>query len=203
MKRAVLPAPRGRKSAFLNWADNGTLFIDEVGDMPLPIQIKLLRVLQSKKFMRIGGTKSIYSNFRLVCATNRDLRRSVAEGTFREDLYYRINVVTIRIPPLRERREDIVRLARHFLRYYAEHHNVTVPELTGEELERIASWSWPGNVRQLKNYMERFCILKDGVLEELGRHSRGSRVSGGRAGFSCAGTADGNPQPERTGRRLF
>ena len=139
-----------------------------------PIQIKLLRVLQSKKFMRIGGTKSIYSNFRLVCATNRDLRRSVAEGTFREDLYYRINVVTIRIPPLRERREDIVRLARHFLRYYAEHHNVAVPELTGEELERIASWSWPGNVRQLKNYMERFCILKDGVLEELGGTAGGA-----------------------------
>ncbi len=157
-----------QKVGLFELADNGTLFIDEVGDMPLPVQIKLLRVLQSKKFMRIGGTKSIYSNFRLVCATNRDLRRAVVEGAFREDLYYRINVVTIRIPPLRERREDIVRLARYFLHYYAEHHNVVVPELTEEELKRITSWSWPGNVRQLKNYMERFCILKDGVLEELG-----------------------------------
>ena len=182
-----------QKIGLFELADNGTLFIDEVGDMPLPIQIKLLRVLQSKKFMRIGGTKSIYSNFRLVCATSRDLRRSVAEGTFREDLYYRINVVTIRIPPLRERREDIVRLARHFLRYYAEHHNVTVPELTGEELERIASWSWPGNVRQLKNYMERFCILKDGVLEELGGTAGGAESPAAGQDSPVPGLLTGTP----------
>lgn len=156
-----------QKIGLFELADNGTLFIDEVGDMPLPVQIKLLRVLQSKKFMRIGGTKSIYSNFRLVCATNRDLLRAVREGTFREDLYYRINVVTINIPPLRERKEDIIRIARHFLGYYAEHHNVAVPELTAEDLARLAAYPWPGNVRQLKNYMERSCILKDGLPEEL------------------------------------
>lgn len=177
-----------QKIGLFELADNGTLFIDEIGDMPLPVQIKLLRVLQSKKFMRIGGTKSIYSNFRLVCATNRDLSRAVREGTFREDLYYRINVVTINIPPLRERKEDIIWLARHFLRYYAEHHNVAVPELTAEELSRLAEYSWPGNVRQLKNYMERFCILKDGLFEEL-------TAAGALAPTSAPAVAPVPPEP--------
>lgn len=156
-----------QKIGLFELADKGTLFIDEVGDIPLPLQVKLLRVLQNKTFMRIGGTKNIHSDFRLVCATNRDLVKAVKAGTFREDLYYRINVVSISIPPLREREEDISVIAKYFLRYYANHHNVPVHELTDEEMQYLVSYSWPGNVRQLRNFIERFCLLKDGFMEEI------------------------------------
>ncbi|QCC85814.1 sigma-54-dependent Fis family transcriptional regulator [Desulfovibrio desulfuricans] len=156
-----------QKIGLFELADNGTLFIDEVGDIPLPIQVKLLRVLQNKTFMRIGGTKNIHSDFRLICATNRDLVKAVKSGTFREDLYYRINVVSINIPPLRAREEDIGVIAKYFLRYYAKHHNVPVHELTDEEMQYLTNYSWPGNVRQLRNFIERFCLLKDGFMEEI------------------------------------
>lgn len=157
-----------QKIGLFELADNGTLFIDEIGDLSLPIQVKLLRVLQSKTFMRIGGIKSVTSNFRLVCATNKDLKKAIKEGKFREDLFYRINVVTFYIPPLRERKEDIEILSKYFLQYYAHHHGVTPHELTYDELRRLMDYAWPGNIRQLRNFIERLCLLKDGVLEEMG-----------------------------------
>lgn len=118
--------------------------------------------------MRIGGIKSVTSNFRLVCATNKDLKKAIKEGKFREDLFYRINVVTFYIPPLRERKEDIEILSKYFLQYYAHHHGVTPHELTYDELRRLMDYAWPGNIRQLRNFIERLCLLKDGVLEEMG-----------------------------------
>ena len=143
-------------------ADGGTLFIDEVGEVPLPMQTKLLRVLQEKCFMRVGGIREIRSDFRLVAATNRDLKSMVAQGRFREDLYYRISVVPLTLPPLRERPADIPLLARRFVEMFSRRYQCPVPPLEKEEAERLRAYAWPGNVRELKNVVERAVILHSG-----------------------------------------
>ena len=143
-------------------ADGGTLFLDEIGDIPLAVQVRLLRVLQSKEFERVGGQTTLRSDFRLMAATNRDLWEEVRAGRFRQDLYYRLNVFPIRVPPLRERPEDIPLLARHFLDMYARRQNKVIDSLPAKEMERLTSYHWPGNVRELENLIERGVILCSG-----------------------------------------
>jgi transcriptional regulator with GAF, ATPase, and Fis domain len=138
------------------------LFIDEVGEIPKSVQAKLLRVLQEKTLVRVGGTSTLRSDFRLVAATNRDLAREVAAGRFREDLYYRINVVPLAIPPLRERKEDIPLLARTFLAKYASRYGRPQIGLTKKDEAKLMGYDWPGNVRELENVVERTVLLSAG-----------------------------------------
>ncbi len=131
-------------------ADKGTLFLDEIGDVPAAIQVKLLRVLQEREFERLGGTKTLKVDVRLVAATNRDLRAALEEGTFREDLYYRLNVVPIDIPPLREHKEDIPALVRYFLEKFATEAGVAAKAVTPAAMKSLMEFEWPGNVRELE-----------------------------------------------------
>jgi|UniRef100_A0A7C5AKP6 two-component system NtrC family response regulator len=147
-----------RKGRF-ELADGGTLFMDEVAEMSPALQVKLLRILQEMEFERVGGTRTIKVDVRVVAATNRDLKEEVEQGRFREDLYYRLNVVHLHIPPLRERREDILPLALHFLRKYAQENVRGEVHLTPEALKLLVNYDWPGNVRELENVMERAVIL--------------------------------------------
>jgi Nif-specific regulatory protein len=147
-------------------AQGGTVFIDELGELPLPVQGKLLRVLQDREFERVGGTETVKVDVRIVAATNRDLQAMVADGRFREDLYYRIKVVEVALPALRERgEEDIERLARHFVAQAAKKHHLSQePKLTGAALERLKKWRWPGNVRELENCIESAVVLCEGEI---------------------------------------
>lgn len=140
-------------------AQNGTLFLDEVGDLPLPAQVKLLRVLQEREFTRLGGTQTHRANFRLICATHRDLESLVRLDKFREDLLFRLDVIRIRLPPLRERGEDIVHLATHFVQEFSVRHQRPGLRLTDAALDAIKRHSWPGNVRELQHAIERAVIL--------------------------------------------
>jgi formate hydrogenlyase transcriptional activator len=148
-----------RKVGRFELAHQGTLFLDEVGDLPLELQAKLLRVLQEGEFERVGGTQTLKVDVRLIAATNRDLERAVSEGRFRADLYYRLNVFPIFLPPLRERPQDIARLARHFAMLYAGKMGKPVGPLSADVLDRLAAYAWPGNVRELQNVIERAVIL--------------------------------------------
>jgi len=145
-------------------ADKGTLFLDEIGDVPPAIQVKLLRVLQEREFERLGGTKTIKVDVRLIAATNRDLRAALEEGTFREDLYYRLNVVPIDIAPLRERKEDIPDLANLFISRFAEDSRKGIEGITPEAMQILVNYHWPGNVRELQNVIERGCALAKGQV---------------------------------------
>ena len=140
-------------------ADTGTLFIDEISELPLPLQAKLLRVIQAHEFVEVGGSQPIQTDIRLITASNKDLREAVADGTFRADLYYRVAVVMIQLPPLRERREDIPQLVRHFLERFSSVHRRPVPAITPRALEMLTSYPWPGNVRQLENCIEQAVVL--------------------------------------------
>ncbi len=140
-------------------ADGGTIFLDEIGEIPLSVQIKLLRILDSRSFERLGGTETIRTDVRVVAATNRHLEQMVAAGTFREDLFYRLNVVSIQLPPLRERRDDIPQLVRHYMEFFAKEYGK--PELTIDEsaMTALTAYQWHGNIRELKNCMERMVVL--------------------------------------------
>ncbi|MFR1534038.1 MAG: sigma 54-interacting transcriptional regulator [Bilophila wadsworthia] len=168
-----------QKIGYFEMANGGTLFIDEVGEMPLSMQVKLLRVLQNQRFMRVGGTAEIISRFRLVAATNRDLRDEVAKGRFREDLFYRLSVVPLRVPPLRERREDIIGLAEAFAESYCQRYGRPSLRLTDADRACLLNYSWPGNVRELKNIIERAVILNAPLLE-LVSPSRATASGSGR-----------------------
>src|SRR5271155_5953809 len=133
-------------------AHQGTLFLDEIGDIPLELQPKLLRVLQEQEFERLGGTRSIHVDVRLIAATNRDLGRMVEEREFRADLFYRLNVFPIRIPPLRERKQDIPILVRHFAAKYAQGLNKRIDNIPAEVMEELIGYDWPGNIRELQNF---------------------------------------------------
>src|SRR5262245_30787109 len=145
-------------------ADGGTLFLDEIGDMSANTQAKILRVLQEHEFERLGGTRTIKVDVRLIAATNRDLPAMVEAGTFREDLYYRLNVVTIEMPPLRERKEDIQALASFFIRRFAGELKKKVDGLEPDALKLLMRYNWPGNIRELENAIERAMLLADGTL---------------------------------------
>ena len=151
-------------------ADGGTIFLDEIGDIPPSTQILLLRVLQEREFERVGGTRTIQVSVRVIAATNRDLEEDVAQGHFREDLYYRLKVITIEVPPLRERRADIMELALHFVDKYSRKYDKRVRKIDDEVLEQFKRYSWPGNVRELENVIERSVVLGRGdslVLEDI------------------------------------
>jgi DNA-binding NtrC family response regulator len=149
-------------------ANNGTLFLDEIGDVPAATQVKLLRVLQDREFERLGSTKTQKVDVRLVAATNRDLRAALEEGTFREDLYYRLNVVAIDIPPLREHKEDIPALAEFFLQKSARESGKTVQGITAAAMKMLMDFHWPGNVRELQNVLERAVTLSTGSTLDVG-----------------------------------
>jgi DNA-binding NtrC family response regulator len=149
-------------------ADGGTLFLDEIGNMSAGLQVKLLRVLQEREFLPLGGTRQVTVDVRIIAATNNDLKAMLEEGRFREDLYYRLNVIHVHLPPLRERREDVPPLIHHFLSKYCREMNVPQKRFAPEALKTLAEHGWPGNVRQLENVIERAVALSFGKVE-LGR----------------------------------
>jgi len=167
-EKGAFTGAAGRKEGRFELADGGTLFLDEVSDLSLMTQPKILRVLQEGEFERLGGTRTIRVDVRIVAATNQDLATLVREKRFREDLYYRLNVITVTAPPLRDRREDVRVLAEHFLRVYAAKNNRKLEEGFSEEaLRRLEAYSWPGNVRELENVIERAVVLARGTRIEL------------------------------------
>lgn len=165
-KGAFTGAVDQRKGRF-ELAHHGTLFLDEVGELPLPAQAKLLRVLQEGEFERIGGMNSIKVDVRLITATNRDLGTMVEEKTFRRDLYYRLNVFPLRIPPLRDRKTDIPALSRHLVEKLSRQLAKRIERLSPESSKRLLEYPWPGNVRELQNVLERCAILGDGPVLEV------------------------------------
>jgi DNA-binding NtrC family response regulator len=169
-------------------AHGGTIFLDEISSMSAKLQVKLLRVLQEREFERVGESRTIRVDTRVIAATNQSLEDEIEAGRFRDDLYYRLNVVPIRIPPLRERREDIAALAAFFLERYSEENRRDTPELTTEVLDTLLSYDWPGNVRELENYIERAVVMSAGGAvkpEMLSLPSQGGRrlrPAGARSG---------------------
>ncbi|WZL72205.1 sigma 54-interacting transcriptional regulator [Clostridiaceae bacterium 35-E11] len=157
--------PKG-KIGLIEVADKGTLFLDEIGELPLNLQMKLLKVIQDKKITRIGGLKDIDVDFRLVTATNQNLKQLIHEGKFREDLYYRLNVVNICVPPIRERKEDIIHLSMHFLDQYNKKYNQN-KRLSSEILDYFMEYQWPGNIRELENLIERMVLVSNQDIIEI------------------------------------
>jgi formate hydrogenlyase transcriptional activator len=153
-------------------ADKGTLFMDEVGELPLDTQVKLLRVLQEQEFERVGGTKIMKVDARLIAATNRDIETEVAEGRFRADLYYRLNVFPIRVPPLRERPDDIPLLVQHFLAHFQRKMAKSLKSVDARSMDQLQRYAWPGNIRELQNVIERACVLASGPVVSLGETLR-------------------------------
>lgn len=164
-EKGSFTSAHGRKTGIVEHADGGTLFIDEAGDIPPGVQTKLLRILQDRHFSRVGGGRALFSDFRLICATNKDLWQEVRAERFREDLYYRISVIPVTIPPLRRRLEDIPLLARYFIEQFSRAYNLSLPAFHEGEMARLAAYSWPGNIRELRSVIERAVISsQDGLL---------------------------------------
>ncbi|PIV83193.1 MAG: sigma-54-dependent Fis family transcriptional regulator [Nitrospirae bacterium CG_4_9_14_3_um_filter_53_35] len=155
------------KEGLFKAADGGTLFLDEIGDMPQALQVKLLRVLQDKEILPIGGRKSFTVNVRILSATNKNLKEEIEKGRFREDLYYRINIFTIDVPPLRERTEDIPLLLNHFMKRYNKEFGKNVDRVSPELMRFFLEYDWPGNIRELENYVERAILMAEGKQLEL------------------------------------
>lgn len=157
---------KGKKGK-IELAKGGTLFLDEIGEMPLEMQVKLLRVLQERKYYRVGGEKEINIDFRIIAATNRDLQELMKQGQFREDLYYRLNVVSLHIPPLRERQEDIIELTHYFLHDFSLSYQRPIHEFPPEVMHELLRYDWPGNIRELRNIIERLIVFStDGVIKK-------------------------------------
>ncbi len=178
-KGAFTGASRSKPGRF-ELAQGGTIFLDEIAEMSPKLQVKLLRVLQEKTVERLGSERPITVDIRIIAATNRDLEKEVAEGRFREDLYFRLNVIPIKLPPLRERKEDIPLLAEHFLARFCEREEVPRKRLSEKALKRLMEYHWPGNVRELENLMERLVILTEREVieeEDLPEHIRVPRIS--------------------------
>ena len=163
-ERGAFTGAQQRKQGRFELADGGTIFLDEIGEIPLASQVKLLRVLQEREFERLGGTETVRVDVRLVVATNRDLEASMAERQFREDLYYRLNVFSIFVPPLRDRKPDIMLLADHFLAKYARQHRRQIRRISTPAIDMLMSYHWPGNVRELENILERGVLTCDGQV---------------------------------------
>jgi transcriptional regulator with GAF, ATPase, and Fis domain len=179
-ERGAFTGATQRKLGRFDMAGSGTLFFDEVGETSNDTQVKLLRVLQEREFMRVGGTNVIRTNARIICASHRNLRIAVREGKFREDLFYRLSVVPIELPPLRERRDDIPVLARYFLEYFRQSMDVATEDFEPRAMELLCRYGWPGNIRELRNMIERLLVLNRGARrirveflpEEVGRPPR-------------------------------
>jgi two-component system response regulator AtoC len=156
-----------KKEGKFEISDGGTIFLDEIGEVPVSIQVKLLRVLQNREFERVGGNQTIKSDVRIIAATNRDLAQAIVEGRFRSDLYYRLNVVPISVPPLRERITDISILVEHFIKKFCEENRRPALKVSKDAMEAFIKYGWPGNVRELENIVERIVILSSGTSLEL------------------------------------
>ena len=210
VKGAFTGADRDRVGRF-EQANGGTLFLDEIGDINLEVQTKLLRVLQEMSFERVGSSQPITVDVRILAATHQDLEAMIRAGRFREDLYYRLNVFSLRTPPLRERKEDIFELAVHFLGRHAERIGKAVTHLDEEAVEALVAYDWPGNIRELENVIERAVVLADGPAITARRPAHGGApahtapppgASGyGRGHRADAGDRDGRVILERIGRR--
>ncbi len=160
-EKGAFTGAQARKKGRFELADGGTLFLDEIGDLNLSTQVKLLRVLQEREFERLGGTETIKVNVRLIVATNKDLEKAIGEGEFREDLYYRLNVFAIFMPPLRERKPDILLLAEHFVEKFEREHRKRIRRISTPAIDMLTSYHWPGNVRELENVIERAVLVCD------------------------------------------
>ncbi len=160
-EKGAFTGAHARKKGRFEMAESGTLFLDEIGDVNLATQIKLLRVLQEREFERLGGTESVRANVRLIAATNKDLEKALGEGTFREDLFYRLNVFAIFVPPLRERKPDVLLLADHFLQKFSTEHNKNIKRISTPAIDMLSSYHFPGNVRELENCIERAVLVCD------------------------------------------
>ncbi len=165
-EKGALPESPGRRRGKFELADKGTLFLDEIADMSLATQAKILRVLQEQRFQRVGGDRVLRVDVRVIAATNREMTTEIEQGRFREDLYHRLNVFPVRVPPLRERKEDIPSLVETFIREFARKNRCAPKGISPEALARLQTHSWPGNVRELKNLIERLMILSDGEAIE-------------------------------------
>nr|MDQ2971031.1 sigma-54 dependent transcriptional regulator [Acidobacteriota bacterium] len=165
--RGAFTGAISNKKGLFESAEGGSIFFDEIGTVGLETQAKLLRVIQEKEFMRVGSVETQKADVRIIAATNVDLKKLVAEGRFRDDLYYRLCVISIAIPPLRERREDIPLLAEHFVRVYASENNKPITGLSPDALRALLDYDWPGNVRELENAVERAVVLCPGGVIEL------------------------------------
>ncbi len=180
-------------------ADGGTLFLDEVGDLPMDVQIKLLRTLQEREFERVGGSETIHVDVRVVSATNRNLEEMIEKGEFREDLYYRLNVFPIKLPPLRDRHGDLPALVNHFIAKFGASSGKTVTGVTGDAMEKLRSYAWPGNVRELENIIERAMILVKGenleadhfAFSRLGNASASSQNASSQGASSQGASSSG------------
>jgi Nif-specific regulatory protein len=161
-ERGAFTGAQARRKGRFELADGGTLFLDEIGELSMSTQVKLLRVLQEREFERLGGSDTVKVDVRLIAATNKNLEQALAEGSFREDLYYRLNVFTICIPPLRERKSDVLLLAEHFVRKYTELHGRSIKRISTPAIDMMMTYHWPGNVRELENTVERAVLVAEG-----------------------------------------
>jgi formate hydrogenlyase transcriptional activator len=174
-------------------ANRGTVFLDEVGEIPLELQPKLLRVLQEREYERLGSTRTLHTDARLIAATNRDLEAMVEEQKFRTDLYYRLNVFPVRVPPLRERREDIPLLVRHFVQQFSRRMNRSVETIPSETMHTLVRYDWPGNIRELQNVIERAVIVSTGPVLKVPLDDLRTRVH-------SAGASNGSGASEDAGK---
>lgn len=163
-EKGAFTGAQTQRQGLFERAHQGTLLLDEIGEMPLVLQAKLLRILQEREFERVGGHQTIQVDIRIVAATNRDLHAMVKEGAFREDLFYRLNVIHLQLPPLRERREDIALLANHFLQKFSSENQRDIIEIDPAAMSMLTTWPWPGNIRELSNVIERAVVMNTGAV---------------------------------------
>jgi DNA-binding NtrC family response regulator len=193
-ERGAFTGADKRRIGRFEMADGGTLFLDEVSEMDLGLQGKLLRVLQEKEFERVGSSETISVDVRILASSNRDLEQSIAEGSFRQDLYYRLNVISVELPPLRERKSDVPALARHFLQRHRREEGVRVREISDEALDLLSRYDWPGNVRELANIMERLCVLGRGeiITAQQAENALPKSAFASKGGAAAAGSTEGD-----------
>lgn len=187
-------------------ANEGTLLLDEIGEMPLVLQAKLLRILQEREFERIGGHQTIKVDIRIIAATNRDLQAMVKEGTFREDLFYRLNVIHLILPPLRDRREDISLLANHFLQKFSSENQRDIIDIDPMAMSLLTTWSWPGNIRELSNVIERAVVMNSGPIifsEDLPPQIRQPVCNAGEAKTAPVGERNLKEEIKRVEKRII
>ena len=191
-ERGAFTGATERRIGRFEAADEGTLFLDEIGEIDHPTQVKLLRFLETKTLERLGSVKPIQVDVRLICATNRDLEEAVKQGAFREDLFYRLNVVEINLPPLRERREDIILLLNHYIQTFSQENAIAPVNIASEALRILEQYSWPGNIRELRNFCENIVVMRQGG--ELTAYDLDSKfLAGGDASLAQKETSLGNP----------
>jgi DNA-binding NtrC family response regulator len=196
-----------RRSGYFEEADRGTIFLDEIGEMPLSAQVRLLRVLDNGEFSRVGSSKMLTTDVRVIAATNKDLAREVQAGRFREDLYYRLSTVLIRVPPLRERKDDILTLFEHFQHRFAQQYNTQSKRLDDQARQLLLRYRWPGNIRELRNVAEQSTVLLSGDVlraQDLRSYLRGVSMDGPDASFlPVLKSGSGSEEPDRERELIY